>query len=104
MHEGERLPLRTPFFLFVSEAAIFRTSLILWLIDTASRCRACSSPDTAPWSAARAMATSRRVPTHMARFFPAPSLSNGIWSASDLIAVGVAASFSPVSLGRDVVD
>ena len=88
----------------VSEAVSFRTILILLLIDTAGCCRACSSPDTAPWSAARAMATSRRVPAHMARFFPAPSLSNGIWSASDLIAVGVAASFSPVSFGRDVVD
>ena len=50
------------------------------------------------------MATLRQDPTLVARFLPAPSLSNGIWSASDLIAVGVAASFSPVSFGRDVVD
>ena len=99
---SERLALRTPFLRFRSGQ--FRTSLTLSPIYTASCRRACFSPDTASWSVATAMATLRQDPTLVARFLPAPSLSNGIWSASDLTAVGVAASFSPVSFGRDVVD
>ena len=62
----------------VPEAVEFRTSLALSPVDTASCCRARFSSDTAPWSAAIALATLRQDPTHMARFFPAPSRSNGL--------------------------
>ena len=63
----------------------FHTSVILSPIGTASCYRACFSLDTAPWSAAIDIATLRQDPTLVARFFPAPSLSNKIWSASDLV-------------------
>ena len=62
----------------VPEAVDFRTSLALSPVDTASCCRARFSSDTAPWSAAIALATLRQDPTHVARFFPAPSRSDGI--------------------------